>query len=181
MAGVLAIAIACAGLGWWLTSGSQCDPVKGDPGAVLLNVAHLTRGSTRKYCVRVPGSATVRFIVARGYDGKVRVVLDACRACYLHNLGYQLSGREITCRFCLNRYSTDALSAGLASCSPFGLPFREHDGMLTIKRSDLRTGERLFPRPVFADGGPLAPMLQWLAHLLHHRNRGFDMLSSDKT
>jgi hypothetical protein len=176
MAGVLAIAIAGA-LGWWLASSPQCEAVNSDPDAVTLNVAQLGQGSTRKYCVRVPSRVTVRLIVGRGYDGKVRVVLDACRACYLHGLGYRLSGRRIMCRFCSNQYSIDALSAGLASCSPFSLPFRERAGTLTIKRSDLESGERLFPKPAFARG-PLAPILDWFARLLQRRDRGSEMLSS---
>ncbi len=176
------VVVILAGVAWWSVSGPRCVHVDGRSGAVVLDVRQLERGSTRKYCAGLSDGRGVRFIVARDSDGTLRAVLDACRACYLHNLGYEASGRAIICRYCRNRYSIHALSAGAASCSPFALPFQEHAGLVTIKRSDLESGERLFPTPVFAGAESL--WRRWfngsMARAAVHRpKRAFDLLSRD--
>jgi uncharacterized membrane protein len=45
-------------------------------------------------------------------DGAINVVLDACRICYLNNLGYRRTRGGLVCRFCGNRYSIDSLNIG---------------------------------------------------------------------
>jgi uncharacterized membrane protein len=144
---------------------------------LLLNVQALSEGSARKYCLKTPNSRTVRFIVARGSDGKIRVVLDACRTCYRNNLGYKLSGHEIVCGFCANRYSIDSISAGRASCMPLMMPFEEHDGLLKIRLSDLKKSEAFFPAESPANE-TVAAAMQWFAHLMHKQDRGLAIMSN---
>jgi uncharacterized membrane protein len=171
-----------AGVAWWSVSDPGCVPVDVQAGTIALNVWQLARGSTRKYCARLGDGRSVRFIVARDSDGTLRAVLDACRACYLHNLGYEASGHTIICRYCRNRYSFHALSVGAASCSPFALPFRERAGLLTIQEPDLEAGERLFPTAVFAGAEFLwrrwfnAPMVRAAGP---RPRRAFEILSKD--
>jgi uncharacterized membrane protein len=169
--------LALATLASWSRRDWACTPVTADNDALLLNVQALSDGSARKYCLKTPNSRTVRFIVARGSDGKIRVVLDACRTCYRNNLGYKLSGREIICGFCANRYSIDSLSVGRASCTPLTMPFEEHGGLLRIRLSDLKKGEAFFPAESFANK-PLASAMQWFAGLTHKQDRGLAMLSN---
>jgi len=106
----LAVMVALAvGLTAWLLSPEDgCVEVGGDPEAVLLKIDRLARGAAQKYCWRAPdGAHTVRFIVARRSDDGITVVLDACRVCYLNNLGYRRSRGGLICRFCGDRYSID--------------------------------------------------------------------------
>lgn len=176
------VVLILAGAAWWTASGPRCVRVDGHAGTVVLDVRKLPRASTRKYCARLADGRSVRFIVARDSGGTVRAVLDACRACYSHNLGYEASGHAIICRFCRNRYSIHSLSAGAASCSPFAIPFQEHAGFVTIERSDLESGERLFPPTAFAGAESL--WRRWFDGSMvrapvHKPKRAFDVLSND--
>jgi Membrane iron-sulfur containing protein FtrD-like len=113
---------------------------------LLLKVDPLARGAAQKYCWTMPDRAeTIRFIVARRTDGAIKVVLDACQACYLNRLGYRLTKGALVCRFCGNRYSLDKLSVGIMSCRPLKLPFRIDRGLLKIRTSDLEGSSAFFP------------------------------------
>lgn len=123
-----------------------CVAVKTASNALLLNVELLARGSAQKYCWNLPDrSETIRFIVARRSDGAINVVLDACQACYLNNLGYRLSKAGLVCRFCGNRYSINKLSVGIMSCRPLKLPFTVDRGLLRLRVSDLKGSTAFFP------------------------------------
>ena len=101
---------------------SRCLAITGNSDALLIDVQHLKPGTALKYCWKAPGRGrTVRFVVARRSDGGIAAVLDACRVCYLNNLGYRASRNGLLCRFRGNRYSIDSLSVGKLSCSPFKL------------------------------------------------------------
>jgi len=148
----LLVGVAGAVLAWWLPPTYGCVAVNGASNTLLLNVDRLARGTAQKYCWKLPDRAkTVRFIVARQNDGAINVVLDACRVCYLNNLGYERTRGGLVCRFCGNRYSIDSLKIGRMSCLPFKLPFERDRGLLKIKISDLRANSRFFPPQPFAD------------------------------
>ena len=93
----------------------------------------------------------MRFVVARRSDGGIVAVLDACRVCYLNNLGYRISRNGLLCRFCGNRYPIDSLSVGKLSCLPFKLPFEENHGLLKIRTSDLKANAGFFPEQPITD------------------------------
>lgn len=166
-----------AGFASWSRPDWACTTVRPNNDSLLLNIQALSDGSARKYCLKTPNSRTVRFIVARGSDGKIRVVLDACRTCYRNNLGYVLSGREIVCRFCANRYSIDSVSIARGSCMPLPLPFEEHGGLLKIRLSDLNKGAAFFPAESLANE-TMASAIQWCGRLMHRHDRGLAILSN---
>lgn len=166
------IAVVAAALAWSLSPTSRCLAITGNSDALLIDVQHLKPGTAEKYCWKVPGRArTVRFVVARRSDGGVVAVLDACRVCYLNNLGYRVSRSGLFCRFCGNHYSIDSLSAGKLSCSPFNLPFEENRGLLKIRTSDLRANAAFFPAQPFTDG-VLSSALGWFVNLVGGHETG---------
>ncbi len=174
---VLAVAIVLAALAWRSESDSRCIAVGGRADPLLLDVATLAPGTMRKYCLTISRSHTVRFIVWRASDGKIRVVLDACQACYANNMSYGFTGHQIVCRFCGKRYSANGKSVGEASCMPFGLPFEEHGGLVIIQMGRLKTGERLFPaRPFYEDA--FSAVFNWIVRRAG-RPSIVDVLSSD--
>jgi uncharacterized membrane protein len=146
------LAVLAAALAWMLVPASRCLAVTGTSEELLIDVQHLKPGTALKYCWKVPDRGrTVRFVVARRSDGGIAAVLDACRVCYLNNLGYRASRNGLLCRFCGNRYSIDSLSVGKLSCSPFKLPFEESHGLLKIRTSDLKANAGFFPAQPFTD------------------------------
>jgi len=143
----LTIGIAAGVSSWRFAPTYGCVPVNDDSDAVAFNIVSLERGTAQKYCWKLPDRAqTIRFIVARRSDGAINVVLDACRACYLNNLGYRLSKNGLICRFCGNRYSMDKLSVWIMSCRPLKLPFTVDGSLLRIRTSDLKSAAFFFPR-----------------------------------
>jgi Membrane iron-sulfur containing protein FtrD-like len=144
LAGVGAAALAA--LSWWAAPGYGCFEVENYSDELLLKVDPLARGAEQKYCWTMPDRPQIiRFIVARRSDGAIKVVLDACQACYLNRLGYRLTKGALVCRFCGNRYSVDNLSLGIMSCRPLKLPFRLDRGLLKIRTSDLEASSAFFP------------------------------------
>jgi len=109
-----------------------------------LSVAHLANGEARSFCYKDSVGEKIRFILARGSDGEIRSVFDACRECYSFHKGYKVSDGALICRLCGNRYEIDRMMAGKASCVPVKLPHQEHDGMVQVKAADLRAGRELF-------------------------------------
>ena len=159
------IVVAAAALAWLLAPASRCLAITGGSDALLIDVEHLKPGTAQKYCWTAPNRGpTVRFVVARRSDGRMVAVLDACRVCYLNNLGYQVSKGRLYCRYCGNHYSIDSLSVGRLSCSPFKLPFEENRGLLKIRTSDLKANARFFPAQPFT-GASLSSTFAWVANL----------------
>lgn len=115
-------------------------------GAEMLTVsmARLAGGEARLFCYRDSAGARLRFLLARGSDGKVRAVFDACRQCYKYHQGYDASHGMLICRLCGNRYPIDHMMKGEASCVPVSLPHREDASKVVVKVSDLKSGAGLF-------------------------------------
>ncbi len=173
----LAIAIGLAVVAWRSESEPQCIATGWSADPLLLNVSTLAPGTMRKYCVMTSRSHTVRFIIWRGSDGKIRVVMDACQACYANNMGYEFTGHQIVCRFCGKRYSADGNSVGEGSCMPLALRFVERGGLVRIQMDELKTGEKLFPsRPFYEDA--FSAVFKWIVRRAGRRNI-VDVLSSD--
>lgn len=100
--------------------------------------------SARAYCYVGKGGEKLHFILARGNDGKVSSVFDACSQCYTYHRGYKIARGEVICRVCGNRYPVGRLREGKASCVPVALPHQEDSGQVKIKTSDLESGRWLF-------------------------------------
>ena len=115
-------------------------------GAKMLSVsmARLESGEARLFCYRDRAGERLRFLLARGEDGKVRAVFDACRQCYKFHQGYDVAHGMLICRLCGNRYPIDHMMNGEASCVPVSLPHHDDASGVEIKVSDLKSGAPLF-------------------------------------
>ena len=125
------------------SASSTCTSVAG-AGVVSVDVSALARGSARLFCYNDDAGKKLRFVLARGADGKVRSVFDACRQCFTFHRGYQVAGGELICRVCGNHYRIDRMTEGKASCVPASLPHDDAAGTVRIRTADLRSGATLF-------------------------------------
>jgi uncharacterized membrane protein len=125
------------------TATSDCTTVNGSAD-VAVNVSGLRPGSARLFCYTDDAGKRLRFVLARGDDGKVRSVFDACRQCFTFHRGYRVVGGDLICRVCGNHYRIDRMAEGKASCVPASLPHEDGTGFVHIKSSDLRAGHALF-------------------------------------
>jgi uncharacterized membrane protein len=109
-----------------------------------IDLATLAPGSGRKYAYADDAGHKLRFLLARGQDGQVRSVFDVCRECYSYHKGYAISGNELICRVCGNRYPIDRMTTGKASCVPVALAHREDRGTAKIRVADVIAGRSMF-------------------------------------
>jgi uncharacterized membrane protein len=124
------------------TATSDCTTVGG--GDVAVNVSELRPGSARLFCYTDSAGKRLRFILARGDDGKVGSVFDACRQCFTFHRGYRVVGGELICRVCGNHYSIAHMTEGKASCIPASLAHEDDSRIVHIKATDLEAGHALF-------------------------------------
>lgn len=122
----------------------QCTEVHSKTGVLTISVAHLLRGQARRFCYRDGAGEELRFLLARGSDGKIRSVFDACRQCYMFHEGYKIEHGFLICRLCGNRYPIDHMTQGKASCVPVHLPHYASGSAVRIKVPDLESGAKLF-------------------------------------
>jgi uncharacterized membrane protein len=125
------------------TATSDCTPVSGADD-VAINVSALRPGSARLFCYTDNAGKRLRFVLARGDDGRVRSVFDACRQCFAFHRGYRVAGDELICRVCGNHYPIDHMTKGKASCVPASLPHEDASGVVHVKTADLEAGRALF-------------------------------------
>jgi uncharacterized membrane protein len=97
----------------------------------------LDKGSAKVFCYRDEAGRNLRFVLARGTDGKVRSVMDACAQCYNFHKGFKFSDGWLICRLCGNRYPINHILTGKASCVPVAVPSTETNGRVTIQTADL--------------------------------------------
>ncbi len=121
----------------------RCQELSGTD-VLSISVDQLGRGDGAFFCYKDDAGRKIRFVLARGADGKIRSVFDACRQCYSQHKGYALSGGDLVCRACGNRYPIDRMMTGKASCVPVSLPHQESSGKVEIKVADLNAGKGLF-------------------------------------
>ena len=141
---ILGGAVLAAGMGFLIfTSTSNCRIVTGQD-EVSVNVSAMRPGSAQLFCYTDAAGKRLRFVLARGTDGKMRSVFDACRQCFTFHRGYQIVGGELICRVCGNHYPIDRMTEGKASCVPASLPHEDASGRLRIRTADLRAGHTLF-------------------------------------
>jgi uncharacterized membrane protein len=130
--------------GWMIhVSRASCVPVSGN-GAITISVANLLNNKAQTYCYTDEAGRRLRFILARGSDGKVRSVFDACRQCFTYHRGFKVSDGELICRVCGNHYPINHMTEGKASCVPASLPHQDAGTTVTIRTSDLESGRYLF-------------------------------------
>lgn len=138
---------ACAAIfaaGWMIHAArASCLPVFGAQ-TVRISVANLLNGKAQTYCYTDSAGRRLRFILARGTDGKVRTVFDACRQCYTYHRGFKIAHDELVCRVCGNHYPIEHMTEGKASCVPASLIHQDAGATVTIRTSDLESGSYLF-------------------------------------
>src|SRR5271168_5375997 len=141
---ILGAFILAAGAAFLIfTATSECTAVSGSDD-VAVNVSALRPGSARLFCYTDNAGERLRFVLARGNDGKVRSVFDACRQCFAFHRGYRLAGGDLICRVCGNRYPIDRMTEGKASCVPASLSHEDDSGIVHIKTADLKAGGAFF-------------------------------------
>jgi uncharacterized membrane protein len=121
----------------------RCAELQGS-GVLTISLARLARGAARRFCYRDRAGDRLRFLLARGSDGKIRSVFDACRQCFKFHQGYKIARGVLICRLCGNRYPIDHMTQGEASCVPVKLQHSQSGSALQIKVSDLKSGRALF-------------------------------------
>jgi uncharacterized membrane protein len=121
----------------------RCTELRGAE-MLTVSMARLAGGEARLFCYRDSAGERLRFLLARGNDGKVRAVFDACRQCYKFHQGYDVSHGMLICRLCGNRYPIDHMMNGEASCVPVSLPHHEDASRVEVRVSDLKSGAGLF-------------------------------------
>jgi uncharacterized membrane protein len=121
----------------------RCIPI-GGAGVLSIPLSQLSPGQAKLFCYKDTAGEKIRFILARGNDGAVHSVFDACRQCYAYHKGYRLTKNGLVCRLCGNRYSVDHMMAGKASCVPVRIPHKEAGGAVRISAADIRAGRGLF-------------------------------------
>lgn len=142
---IAAVALATSAVLLWSASGSDCRMVvSGASGVLQFDSASLPAGQAQSYCYTDDAGRKLRFILARGSDGQVRSVFDACRQCYVYHRGFRVAAGELICRVCGNHYPIDHMMTGKASCVPENLPHQEFGQSVRIKISDLKSGRALF-------------------------------------
>lgn len=122
----------------------RCAEVRGSGGVLTISLARVLRGEAQRFCYRDPAGEQLRFLLARGNDGRLRSVFDACRQCFKFHQGYKIADGMLICRLCGNRYPIDHMTEGEASCVPVRLPLSESGNSARIRVSDLKRGKALF-------------------------------------
>ncbi len=136
--------VLAAGAAFLFVAGnSDCTMVTGG-NDVAINVSAMAPGSARTFCYTDQAGKRLRFLLARGSDGKMRSVFDACRQCSAYHRGYRVAGAELICRVCGNHYSVDRMTEGVATCVPASLAHQDEGGVVHIKTADLKAGRALF-------------------------------------
>jgi len=121
----------------------HCTELTG--GEILtVHVDGLAAGSARLFCYHDQAGKRLRFLLARGEDGKLRAAFDACQECYAFGKGYAVHGSSLICRVCGTRYPIDHMLEGKASCVPLALPVTQHGAAVQVKVSDVERGRWLF-------------------------------------
>jgi len=93
----------------------------------------------------VVGGKTIKFMVVKGSDGKVRTAFDGCEVCG-GSLGYRQDGSDVICNKCGKTFRIDDLGSGNGGrgCFPANLPHIIEGQDVVIKKSDLSGKAYLF-------------------------------------
>ncbi|OGR30004.1 MAG: hypothetical protein A2091_03785 [Desulfuromonadales bacterium GWD2_61_12] len=143
---VAAIVVLAVGLlGWGLsrntTAGSPL--VKAEQGQITLPLAQVNDGQAHFYRYQ-SGATSMAFFVVRGSDGRIRVALDTCDACYAAKKGYRQHGEVMICNNCEQQFPTVKINEVSGGCNPVAVPIQLAGDQLTIASADLDRGARYF-------------------------------------
>jgi len=137
-------AIVLIGGAWtFVAARTDCAAVTGTD-FVTLSLARLARGDARIFCYTDDAGQRLRFVLARGQDGQVRSVFDACRQCFTYHRGFKIDHGDLVCRVCGNRYPMNQITQGKASCVPVSLVHEQVGDSVRIRVPDIKSGKALF-------------------------------------
>jgi uncharacterized membrane protein len=141
---VIAVLVVGAIIIGWPMIPPSCTTVNGAGDTISVPMAELPNGAVKFFCVHGRAGDLVRFVLARGSDGRLHSVFDACHQCYRFHKGYTVAGGYLICRLCGNRYKLDDMQKGMASCVPVGLHTSVRGDTIEVKPAELEKGRSLF-------------------------------------
>ena len=142
----VAVLVLAAGLlGWGLNrNGNGGIPqVQAQQGVITLPLAQVNDGQAHFYRYQ-SGATSMAFFVVRGSDGKIRVALDTCDACYAAKKGYRQQGEVMVCNNCEQQFPTVKINEVSGGCNPVAVPIQLSGDRVTIASADLDRGVRYF-------------------------------------
>lgn len=101
---------------------------------------------TAKFFNYNSNGVNIKFFAVIGSDGDVHTAFDACEVCFQEKKGYYQDGRNMVCRNCGNRYTTNQIGTANqgGGCWPAYLDRTVSSDNVVIKISDLEGGLWLF-------------------------------------
>lgn len=111
-----------------------------EDGVVNVSLARLDDGKLHRFGF-VSGDQTVRFLVMKGSDGKVRTALDACAIC--GSFGYSQEDKTLVCLNCAAEINPLTLGIG-GGCNPIPLESELTPTVLRIRVAALEKEAHLF-------------------------------------
>jgi uncharacterized membrane protein len=120
-----------------------CTSVDGKD-ALIISGRLIDKGTAKVFCYNDVAGKKLRFVLARGTDGKLQSVMDACEQCYTYHKGFAYEDGFLICRLCGNRYPINHLLSGRGSCVPVAVPSSESDGKIIVRTADLKKMSWLF-------------------------------------
>lgn len=112
--------------------------------SVSIDADSLKQGDVRFYAYQDHAGDRIRFLLARDSTGQIRGALDACRRCSMYGKGYVYSHGYLVCGYCGNRYKSESMESGIASCVPIQLPLQMTGHTINIKPAYLERERGLF-------------------------------------
>lgn len=142
---VSVLVLAAGLLGWGLNrNGNGGIPqVQAQQGVITLPLAQVNDGQAHFYRYQ-SGATSMAFFVVRGSDGKIRVALDTCDACYAAKKGYRQQGEVMVCNNCEQQFPTVKINEVSGGCNPVAVPIQLSGDRVTIASADLDRGVRYF-------------------------------------
>jgi len=88
----------------------------------------------------------IRYLLAKGTDGKIHLGTDACDVCYKNKKGYRQDGAVMTCNNCGQTFAINSLGTQNTSggCWPSYIPMKIEGDFVVIQKSDLDAKRFMF-------------------------------------
>ena len=111
---------------------------------IKIPVEDVYDGSVHFYTYKY-NKKNINFFVRTDSKGKLHTYYDACYSCYKYKLGFHITGSDLLCIACNLKYSLyETVWDFNGPCSPIVLRSKVKKGVVSIKLSVIRRGEKLF-------------------------------------
>ncbi|HWP52036.1 MAG TPA: DUF2318 domain-containing protein [Clostridia bacterium] len=115
-------------------------------GGLVIAISDVTE--TPSFYPVTVGKTEMEIIAVKASDGTIRTAFNTCQICYSSGRGYyELSGNELVCQNCGNRFSANQLEVESGGCNPwpiFGKDKTVTDSMVTIPQEILKSSVKIF-------------------------------------